>query len=297
MSRSCIKIIFLLFLSLGVFGQEAILNSPFWVNKAYVNPSYVGDYRKPVYDVFFTNKQLWVGINGAPHVNGFALNNKVNRKNGVGIQLWQHTYGALNYTSFSIPYSFNAKISERQGFSLGLAPSYTTTALDLSQITRPERFDLTSPIPDVSFLNASVGAHYYFDNIFRFGLFARNIMINGDIDPDEVINYTNYSTFTYGGDFSFYLYENQYRPLSFLVDAFIKYNEYTPPIAEISIRSGKKGNFIGLGYRTNDDLNLMIQLGIAERLNFGFIYTYSFSALQQYSDGSGQIYLKFRLKH
>lgn len=297
MSRSYAKIICLLGLSLSAFGQEAILNSPFWVNKAYINPSYVGDYNKPVYDVLLTTKQLWVGIDGAPRVNGMAINNKFNRKNAVGLQFWQHTYGALNYTSVSVPYSFNAQLDRHQGFSLGLTPSYTTTTLDLSQITRPERFDLATPIPDVRFLDASFGAHYYYDDIFRLGLFASNLMINGNIDPDEVINYTNYSMSTYGADVSFYLHENRYRPLSFLVDAFVKFNAYTPPIGEISIRSGEKGSFIGFGYRTNKDINFMIQMGDSDRFNVGYIYTYSVSALQQYSDGSNQVYLKFRLKH
>jgi type IX secretion system PorP/SprF family membrane protein len=295
MLRYYVKIFFLLSVSLSTFGQEAILNSPFWVNKSYINPSYVGDYEKPLYDALFTTKQLWVGIDGAPRVNGMALNNKFNRKNAVGLQLWQHTYGALNYSSVSIPYSFNAQIDRNQGFSLGLTPTYTTTTLDLSQITRPERFDLETPIPDVRFLDASFGAHYYYDDIFRFGLFASNLMINGNINSDEVINYTNYSMSSYGADISFYLNENRYRPLSLLIDGYIKFNPYTAPIAEISIRSGEKGSFIGLGYRSNQDVNIILQMGDNDRFNFGYIYTYSISALQQYSNGSNQVYLKFRL--
>jgi len=297
MLRSYAKVICLLSLSLSAFGQEAILNSPFWVNKAYINPSYTGDYEKPVYDIFVTTKQLWVGIEGAPRVNGFTLNNKFNGKNAIGLQLWQHKYGALNYSSVAVPYSFTAKLDRHQGFVLGLTSTYTATNLDLTQITRPERFDLATPIPDVRFLDASFGAHYYYDDIFRFGLFATNLMINGNINPDEVINYTNYSMSNYGADFSFYLHENRYRPLSLLVDAFVKLNAYTPPIGEINIRSGEKGSFIGFGYRTNQDINFMIQMGDANRFNFGYIYTYSLSALQQYSDGSSQVYLKFRLKH
>jgi len=297
MLRSYAKVICLLSLSLSAFGQEAILNSPFWVNKAYINPSYTGDYEKPVYDIFVTTKQLWVGIEGAPRVNGFALNNKFNGKNAIGLQLWQHKYGALNYSSVAVPYSFTAKLDRHQGFVLGLTSTYTATNLDLTQITRPERFDLATPIPDVRFLDASFGAHYYYDDIFRFGLFATNLMINGNINPDQVINYTNYSMSNYGADFSFYLHENRYRPLSLLVDAFVKFNAYTPPIGEINIHSGEKGSFIGFGYRTNQDINFMIQMGDANRFNFGYIYTYSLSALQQYSDGSSQVYLRFRLKH
>ena len=297
MLRYSAKIIFLLSLALNAFGQEAILNSPFWTNRAYINPSYTGDYDKPVYDIFLTTKQLWAGIDGAPRVNGFALNNKFNRKNAIGLQLWQHKYGALNYSSLAVPYSFTAKLDRHQGFVLGLTSTYTATNLDLSQITRPERFDLTTPIPDVRFLDASFGAHYYYEDIFRLGFFASNLMINGNINPDEVINYTNYSMSNYGADVSFYLTENRHRPLSLLVDAFVKFNAYTAPIGEISVRSGEKGSFIGLGYRTNKDINVMLQMGDNDRFNFGYIYTYSLSALQQYSDGSSQVYLKFRLKH
>lgn len=117
------------------------------------------------------------------------------------------------------------------------------------------------------------------------------------IEPSEVINYTNYSMNSYGADLSFYILENRYRPLSLFLDAFIKYNPYTPAIAEISIRSGKEGSFIGLGYRSNNDVNIILQMGDQRRINFGYIYTYSNSELQQYSNGSNQFYLKFGLRH
>jgi hypothetical protein len=76
------------------------------------------------------------------------------------------------------------------------------------------------------------------------------------------------------------------KPLSLYLDAFIKYNPFTPAIAEFSIRSGKEGSFIGLGYRSNKDVNIILQMGDQRRINFGYIYTYSISELQQYSNGS-----------
>ena len=297
MSRYFVRTLLLLSFSSSVVAQEAILNSPFWVNKTYINSSYTGDYEKPVYEGFLTTKQVWVGIEGAPRVNGFSLNNKFNNKNAVGLQIWQHTYGALSYSSFSVPYSFHAKLDKKQGFAMGLATTYTRTSLDLSNITRPERFDLITPIPDVGFLDASFGAHYYYDDFFRLGVFANNLMLNGNIEPSEVINYTNYSMNSYGADISFYILENRYRPLSLYLDAFIKYNPFTPAIAEFSIRSGKEGSFIGLGYRSNKDVNIILQMGDQRRINFGYIYTYSISELQQYSNGSNQVYLRFGLKH
>lgn len=65
-------------------------------------------------------------------------------------------------------------------------------------------------------------------------------MINGNINPDEEINYTNYLMSNYGAHVSFYLTKNRHRPLSLLVDAFVKFNAFTAPIGEISVRSGKK---------------------------------------------------------
>ena len=79
MSRYFVRTLLLLSFSSSVVAQEAILNSPFWVNKTYINSSYTGDYEKPVYAGFLTTKQLWVGIEGAPRVNGFSLNNKFNK--------------------------------------------------------------------------------------------------------------------------------------------------------------------------------------------------------------------------
>ena len=32
--------------------------------------------------------------------------------------------------------------------------------------------------------------HYYYDDFFRLGVFANNLMLNGNIEPSEVINYT-----------------------------------------------------------------------------------------------------------
>ena len=116
---------------------------------------------------------------------------------------------------------------------MGLATTYTRTSLDLSNITRPERFDLITPIPDVGFLDASFGAHYYYDDFFRLGVFANNLMLNGNIEPSEVINYTNYSMNSYGADVSFYILENRYRPLSLFFVAFIKYNPFASEMAAL----------------------------------------------------------------
>ena len=286
----------LLCIPISLFGQEAVMNTPFWSNRSYFNASCVGYLGEDVpLSGFLTSKKLWSGIQGSPMVIGFSADYKASESNFVGVQVWQHKYATLNYSSISIPYAFNARIDRDQGFLLGLASTFTSTSIDLSKITQPELLDVTAQIPPVAFFDASFGASYYYLDVFRFGVFANNFMLNSSVDPTKVINYTNYSMSTFGADLSFYLKEDRFRPISLYFDAFLKGNVYTPVLGEASVRIGKYGTLIGLGYRTNNDLNFTLQFGESKPFEFGYFYTHSFSALQKFSNGSQQVYLRFNL--
>lgn len=176
---------------------------------------------------------------------------------------------------------------------LGLASTLTSTSIDLSKITQPELLDVNAQIPPVAFFEASFGASYYYKEVFRIGAFANNFLLNSSVDPTKVINYTNYSMSTFGADLSLYLKEDRYRPISMYFDALLKGNVYTPALGEASFRIGNNGTLIGLGYRTNNDLNFTLQFGEDSPFEFGYFYTHSFSALQRFSNGSHQVYLRF----
>jgi type IX secretion system PorP/SprF family membrane protein len=283
-------------LPLSAMAQEAVLNSPLWANRTYFNSAYVGYQEGEAQtNAFLTSKKLWLGIQGSPIVVGFSADHRANEKNAVGIQVWQHRYATLSYSSLSIPYAFNARFDDEQGVLLGLASTLTATSIDLSKITTPELLDIPPQIPTVVFMDASFGAAYYFKDVFRMGVFANNFMFNTKADPDKIINYTNYSLATLGADVGYYIQGQNPNDLKIYFDAYVKGNSITPWIGEASARVGKFGAFVGLGYRTNKDLNILVQIGHNQAMEIGYFYTHSYSDIQKYSDGSHQLFLKYNL--
>jgi type IX secretion system PorP/SprF family membrane protein len=277
-----------------LFAQEANMNTPFWINRSYFNASCVAYMSNNTgITALLTTKKLWSGVKGAPRINGLAIDYNINNKNFVGFQMWKHQYATLSYTSVAIPYAFNAIIDNEHRFLLGVTSSFTSTTLDLSRITQPELLDINAEIPEVVFFDASFGGSYCYKDVFRFGIFGNNFILNGKVDPTRVINYTNYSLSTFGADMSFYKRGNNQRPLSMYFDILVKSNPFTPIIGEVSARLGKYGSLIGAGYRSNKDLNVCFQVGVDQAIEFGYFYTHSFSDLQRFSDGSHQLYLRF----
>lgn len=275
--------------SMSALAQEAVLNTPMWVNKGLFNPSYVGGEQDQRFGVMLTSKKLWSGIHGSPQMLGLAFDKNLGKQHALGIQAMSHQYATMGYTSVAVPYVFKVPFTRESGLTFGLAPKITNAALDLSKITDPASLDVVPTVPNVTFLDAVFGAHYHAGEFFQAGFFAGNFLINGSIDPNDIVNYTNYSTTVFGGDVSVRLPQTRNRPVGVYFDANVKSNDYTPAIAEVHTRFVQKGNGVGLGYRSNGEINFSLELGDMRSFRIHYVYSHVPAFLNQFTFGTHQI--------
>ena len=291
MSRFYVKILTVSLALAPIFswGQEAILNTPMWVNKGLFNPSYVGGSPDQRFGVMLTSKKLWSGIHGSPQMLGLAFDKNVGKQHALGIQAMSHQYATMGYTSVAVPYVFKVPFTRESGLTFGLAPKITNATLDLSKITNPSLLDVVPTVPSVTFLDAVFGAHYHAGEFFQAGFFAGNFLINGSLDPNDIINYTNYSATVFGGDVSLRLPQTRNRPVGVYFDANVKANDYTPAIAEVHTRLVQKGSGVGIGYRSNGEINFSLELGDLQSFRIYYLYSHAPAFLNQFTFGTHQI--------
>lgn len=279
----------------GLFGQEIVLNSPQWIARSVMNPTNISLAKDFRFSALLTTKKLWDGIQGSPRIYGVAIDAKPDELNGIGFHAWNHDYAALRYTTVSLPYVRVVKLSPHDGFLLGLTTTFTSSTLDVSDFTHLERLDVVAADQSSIFLNAIFGASYYFKDELRVGGFIGNFLTNASMEGRNIINYSSYASRFYGLDFTTTINNDFIQGYTIILDGTVRMNDYTGPIANLSVRIGQERVLIGAGYRTNGEINYIAHFGVNTRGELGYVYTYSLNELQQYSNGSHQVFYRYNL--
>lgn len=295
MSRLLGSLLFILAFNVS-YGQHVQFSTPFVLNRALVNPSYIGDLKTESWDVFGGIRQKWVTVPGAPSVQLFQARYKPTDLHGIGLQINRNSYATYSYTSVGIPYSFDLKFNDEAIVRLGLSPRIIQSNIDFSNaITElPNDPAMGNVDPVRTFLDAAAGVNVMLDNKFRFGLGMSNFLINGSVDGASLLDYTSYSMATVFADASVNLVERSRRtPVGHDVDAIYYFNGINAGVGEFYLRSGTKEFQFGLGYKTVGDVVCLMKL---TQGNFYVVYSAEIGTIYTQMNTFGGHFLAIGLK-
>ncbi|MFK7934678.1 MAG: PorP/SprF family type IX secretion system membrane protein [Saprospiraceae bacterium] len=291
-----IFILITLALPFQVAAQQYPLFTNYVMNCFGFNPGVAGsaDY----VDVRLGMRSQWVGETGAPQTQILSAHGRLKKLPiGVGGYVFNDVAGSLKRTGGSAVMSYSQIFTNGSRLCVGLAGGYYNFRLDNRQMSNAVANDPTlinamdgSYLPD---FNAGI---YYRDRSgFFLGVSVPQVAggtLNFSDTPtsDESPQLMRHYYFLGGYDYK--VNDNLTVQPSFLV----KNTAATATQLDISlVATMKNGLWGGVTYRTEDAMAAMLGFNISRKLSLGYAYDLTMSELNNFSSGSHEISVGYKL--
>ena len=147
MIKKLLLLVFVLFISLYLKGQQDPHFTQFYANKLYLAPSFAGATQQDRVSMIYRNQ--WPSIPGTFVTYGFSYDHFFDNFNsGFGVLFLRDMAGSgrLSTTNLGIQYSYDFQIRENWHVRPGIHFFYTQTGLDFDRLIWND--ELTSPVPN-----------------------------------------------------------------------------------------------------------------------------------------------------
>jgi type IX secretion system PorP/SprF family membrane protein len=291
--RAKILYLTLLLVALGSYGQQDAQYTNYMYNTMNVNPAYTGT--RGVLSVFGLHRTQWVGIDGAPVTNTFAVSSPIERTNlGVGLSFVNDRLGATTENIISGDVSYTIKTSQSYKLSFGIKLTANLFDFDRSKLnpqntsdTSLENFNKFSP-------NIGAGIYLHSDKTY-VGFSVPNLLENKYDYNDNSLQGSVYkerlNAYLIAGHV-FDLSEN----LKFKPAGLMKAVKGAPLQVDLS------GNFLinekltlGLAWRWSAAVSALAGFQINPSWFIGYGYDLETTNLRRYNSGSHEIFLRYEL--
>jgi type IX secretion system PorP/SprF family membrane protein len=292
MLRYYASLLLFLVTSLNVSAQDLLFNAPCWSNRAYFNPSATGKTSfERNSELQFSGKRQWAGIASSPQLYGLALDFSMNEKNGLGLQIWKQDLGTFSFSTIQVPYSFEAKFSEKLSILLGVSSKVYFINADFTKLSGQQNIDVNLDSYNLNQFDASFGASILYQNKLRIGFFSNNFLVGLD---KENLSFGKNVGSNYGLDLSYKL--NNSDKIQYIFDSFLRSQTTgNDLVGEFWLRVLAHKYAGGFGYSSNNEVDSFVGLNIGPKLSLRYFYTYNLSPIQQFSSGSHQIGIAYSL--
>jgi type IX secretion system PorP/SprF family membrane protein len=275
-----------------VFAQQKPVLSQYMFSGLVINPAYAGRHEYTSFTAMFRDQ--WINVPGAPQLTTMtAQTGFKDRKIGVGLMLSDDKIGVHDNLSVYGSYAYYIKFRSGAKFSMGLQGGVDILSSDWTQL---DVYDPNDPVFAGSeinyFPNFGTGVFYYSDN-FYFGfsvpylLTARKTRTSDyfrDVRHSRNYYLTGGNVFDLSPKFkfkpSFLLRIEDNMPLAIDLNANFYYDEIID---------------LGVSYRQGDAVIGLIGLQVNKYLKFSYAYDYIISDLTNYTKGSHELMLQYRI--
>jgi type IX secretion system PorP/SprF family membrane protein len=288
-------------LTVSASAQQRAINSLYMFDPAVINPAYVGNHVQLSATSIYRNQ--WVNLDGAPKTFTTSIHSGFKKSRvGVGVLFGSDQIGVHSDNSLYGMYSYKIPLSDQKNggvISFGLQAGFNSLKSDYFKTTPRD--------------GAEVGVISKFNMNFGSGVFFRNRNVYAGISVPYILNnkvigyvFNNQDTvhsingkgkqqryyYIIGGFTkqlsptvkwmpSVLFRTQQNAPLSFDVNSmFVFYDAIS----------------IGASYRLNDSVVGLFELQLNQNFHVGYAYDINTSPLRQYSNGSHEIMINYRIK-
>jgi type IX secretion system PorP/SprF family membrane protein len=271
--------------------------SQYLQNGLMINPAYAGS--RGAMSVFMSYRQQWMGITDAPEITSLSVHSPMkNDKVALGLMAQFMNYGVTKSKSIYADYSYHIRVGAGKvsfGMKAGADISNTDYSGILETLTNPG--DPVFMSTDKMYVLPNVGAGiYYFSERLFAGLSVPAFLSYRKLDQGKTQAYHSFGEydllFSAGGLISIAA-DVKFKP-SLLVD-------YSPDKTKKLTQFDINGNFIfndflwvGGSWRTSEQVVVgIVQLQLNPQFMFGLSYDYPAGRMNTYSNGSGEIILRY----
>jgi type IX secretion system PorP/SprF family membrane protein len=163
------------------YAQQDAQFTQYMYNTSVVNPAYVGSRER--LSVFALHRTQWVGLDGAPQTNNFAISSPVGKNVGLGLSIVNDKIGPSNENNIAVDVSYSVPVSENWKFALGLKGSVNLLNVDFTKLTyyNPADIRFKDNIDNKFSPNVGAGIYLHSDKTY-FGLSVPYILESKHFD-------------------------------------------------------------------------------------------------------------------
>lgn len=288
-TKKMFLILILFFASVSGFAQQDAQYTQYMYNTANINPAYAGS--RGVLSLFGLHRNQWVGLDGAPVTNTFAISSPIGYSGlGAGLSFVGDNIGPTSDNTISADISYTIQTSAFYKLSFGIKGSANLFSLDVNklQIYNSGDANLQSVTNDFS-PNMGAGVYFYSDNTY-VGLSVPNFFqAKKYSDNDRAVYMEKMHLYLIGGHVFDLSPTVKFKP-AFLLKAV----EDSPLQLDLS------GNFmfndkfvLGAAWRWGAAVSVMAGFQVTPGMYVGYGYDMETTELANYNSGSHEIFLRF----
>ncbi len=279
------------FFSVGTQAQQIHQLTQYMVNDFAFNPAVAGSQDKFVSKFGF--RKQWAGIEGSPSTGLLSIHGNLSAKRavGLGLILYGDATGPTRRNGMQLAYSYQLPLSlefENETFlGFGIAGALTQYSLRFDELILQDDGDPQIGTGNQSKLGGDAHLGIYLSNPkYWAGVSLNQLLASKFTFEGTVENIRNARHAYVTGGYNFTISEM----FSLSPGAILKMVKGARPQAELNLRATiDKQYWLGLAYRTEDAVSILVGIDLKQGFNFTYSYDITTSNLNQVSNGSHEI--------
>lgn len=289
------------FSSSYIIGQQDAQYTQYMYNTQIINPAYAGS--RETLSLGVLGRTQWVNLEGSPQTLTFTANAPVGLYNsmGLGISIVHDEIGPAVESNITIDYSYTIDVSQTSRLSFGLKGGIDLLDVDFNKLSVSDPNDPNFENNIDQNLQPQIGAGLYYNtDRFYAGLSVPNFLNSKHFDESSLEN---------GEEASIAIERLHYflilghvfdlkRNIKFKPATLVKTVSGSPLQLDLSTNFMFNEKFVlGASYRWDASISALTGFQITNSIFAGLAYDYQSTALEQFSDGSYEVFLRFDIFH
>jgi len=272
------------------FSQIEAMYSLYKLNPQYLTPVQSGT--TPNSEIVVSNRQQWVGFEGAPKTLGVTGNVKWKYNKGLGFIAYQDQSGPMTVTNLAADFAYHVRLDTSWTLSGGIRGGFLNLALDFSRI------DLVHQGDELFAKNRSTG----FDPNLGWGLrIAKGDGFFFSLSQPRIMKYE----FSGNGAFKDIVYTfaqvgTKFRlneQINLYPSALIRFGKDIPLSFDANVNANlSKKLDVGLSYRYLDSWGIRLGVQAIDGIYLGYVFENPISQISKISTQTHEFAIKFSIK-
>ena len=300
MRHSYITLILLVLL--GTFATQAQQDpqyTQYMYNTQVVNPAYAGSRDALSFGLLYRTQ--WVNFEGAPQTGTFTVNSPIGalENMGLGLSIVRDELGPAIESNVVIDYSYSITTGDASELSFGLKAGVDLLDVDFTKLNIFDKDDPRFQNNVDNRVQPQIGAGVYFNtDRFYAGLSVPNFLTTKHFDEGSLANIEKETIaaerlhyFLIAG-YVFDLNEN----LKFKPATLVKLVSGSPLQWDVSANFLINEKFtLGAAYRWSAAISGLVGFQASDQVFIGFGYDFQTTDIEDFSDGSYEVMLRFEI--
>lgn len=295
-----VLLLFLSFHSNEAFSQQDAQYTQYMYNTLSINPAYAG--QRGGLSVLGLHRSQWVGLPGAPRTQTASIHSPVGESErvGLGLNIVQDDIFITSETYVDVAFSYSVPMTDRGNLSFGLKGGVHLLDVNYSEASAFQAGDnlLESDIDNRFSPQVGAGLFYSTDKFYA-GLSVPNLLETDHFDDSQSIGDPN-ATFLATERINYYATTGYVFDIT--SDFKLKPATLVKWVAGAPLQVDLTANALlydkltlGVAYRWSAAFSGLVGFQITDGLLLGFAYDRETTELQEFNDGSYEVFLRFEI--